>query len=65
LEDWGYALAIRPLALINPVVSTLTRSLNDLAAPRPLDPEIRNPGDLFEAVNLSAWLEVGQRFETN
>ena len=64
LEEWGYTLAIRPLVLINPVVSAITLALRSIGAPMPLPEGIESPGDLFESVNLAAWLEVGRRFES-
>jgi 2-methylisocitrate lyase-like PEP mutase family enzyme len=62
LAEWGYRLAIRPLALITPVVESLIRALKDMNPPTPLDDSISTPNDLFETVNLNEWLEVGNRF---
>lgn len=62
LAEWGYSLAIRPLALIVPAVRAIVGALNKMQPPVPLDLPISTPGDLFETVNLSAWLEVGGRF---
>ena len=62
LAAWGYRLAIRPLALITPVVRAIIRALTEMHAPTPLEEPISTPGDLFETVNLKAWLEVGNRF---
>ncbi len=62
LAAWGYRLAIRPLAIITPVVSAALRALAEMDPPTPLNTQISTPGDLFESVNLSAWLEVGNRF---
>jgi 2-methylisocitrate lyase-like PEP mutase family enzyme len=65
LEAWGYRLAIRPLALITPVVRAAIRALVQMAPPTPMDDAIETPADLFETVNLSAWLQVGDRFGTD
>jgi 2-methylisocitrate lyase-like PEP mutase family enzyme len=62
LAQWGYTLAIRPLALINSAARAIVSALAQIDAPTPLDGEITRPGDLFEMVNLSAWLEMGERF---
>ena len=62
LAEWGYRLAIRPLAVITPVVRAAIRALNDMNPATPLEELVSTPGDLFETVNLSAWLEVGNRF---
>jgi 2-methylisocitrate lyase-like PEP mutase family enzyme len=62
LAAWGYRLAIRPLALITPVVRAVLRALAEMDPPTPLEAVISSPGDLFETVNLDAWLEVGNRF---
>lgn len=62
LAAWGYRLAIRPLALITPVVRAIIAALTDLEAPTPLAGSVASPGDLFETVNLQAWLDVGTRF---
>jgi 2-methylisocitrate lyase-like PEP mutase family enzyme len=62
LAEWGYRLAIRPLALITPVVRALIRALTDMNPPTPLVDSILAPNDLFETVSLNAWLEVGNRF---
>ena len=62
LATWGYTLAIRPLAVITPVVRAIIRALSEMDPPTPLEGSISTPGDLFETVNLNAWLEVGNRF---
>jgi 2-methylisocitrate lyase-like PEP mutase family enzyme len=62
LEAWGYRLAIRPLAIITPVVRAVLGALGEMTPPSPLDGVITTPGDLFETVNLSSWLEVGDQF---
>ncbi len=62
LAAWGYRLAIRPLAIITPVVRAALRALAEMDPPTPLNTQISTPGDLFESVNLSGWLEVGNRF---
>jgi 2-methylisocitrate lyase-like PEP mutase family enzyme len=62
LVGWGYRLAIRPLALITPAVRALIGALTDMHPPTPIDGVISSPGDLFETVNLQAWLDVGSRF---
>jgi 2-methylisocitrate lyase-like PEP mutase family enzyme len=62
LAAWGYRLAIRPLAVITPVVRAAIRALTEMHPPTPLEGQISTPGDLFETVNLKAWLEVGDRF---
>jgi 2-methylisocitrate lyase-like PEP mutase family enzyme len=62
LESWGYTLAIRPLALITPVVRAVISALAAMDPPTLLDEAIATPGDLFETVNLTQWLEVGNRF---
>jgi 2,3-dimethylmalate lyase len=62
LAAWGYRLAIRPLALITPVVRAVMRALTEMNPPTPLEGVISTPGDLFETVNLNAWLELGNRF---
>jgi len=62
LETWGYQMAIHPLALISPVVRAVVGALADMGAPTPLSGAIATPGDLFETVNLKAWLDVGNRF---
>lgn len=62
LADWGYGVAIRPLVLIAPVVRAVMRALTELNPPTPLEGVISTPGDLFETVNLNAWLELGNRF---
>ena len=62
LEAWGYRLAIRPLAIITPVVRAVLGALAEMDPPTPVEGLISTPGDLFETVNLNAWLEVGQRF---
>ncbi len=62
LAEWGYRLAIRPLAVITPVVRAAIRALNDMNPAIPLEELVSTPGDLFETVNLSAWLEVGNQF---
>jgi 2-methylisocitrate lyase-like PEP mutase family enzyme len=62
LEDWGYRLAIRPLAIITPVVRAVIGALAEMHPPTPLGGELSTPSDLFETVNLHAWLEVGKRF---
>jgi 2-methylisocitrate lyase-like PEP mutase family enzyme len=62
LAAWGYRLAIRPLAIIAPVVRAVIRALAEMDPPTPLDGALSTPGDLFETVNLNAWLEVGNRF---
>ena len=65
LATWGYTLAIRPLAVITPVVRAIIRALTEMNPPTPLEGPISTPGDLFETVNLNAWLEVGNRFRSN
>jgi 2-methylisocitrate lyase-like PEP mutase family enzyme len=65
LAEWGYALAIRPLALITPVVQAITQALNAIGAPTPYDNGGSSPAELFEAVNLSGWLAVAQRFDAD
>jgi 2-methylisocitrate lyase-like PEP mutase family enzyme len=62
LAAWGYRLAIRPLALITPAVRAVMRALTEMNPPTPLEGEVSTPGDLFESVNLSAWLDLGDRF---
>ncbi len=62
LEAWGYRLAIRPLALITPMVRAVMRALTEMNPPTPLGGVISTPSDLFETVNLNAWLELGDRF---
>jgi hypothetical protein len=57
-----YTLAIRPLAVITPGVRAIIRALSEMDPPTPLEGPISTPGDLFETVNLNAWLEVGNRF---
>ena len=64
LATWGYRLAIRPLAVITPVVRAIIRALTEMNPPTPLEGAISTPGDLFETVNLNAWLEVGNRFSS-
>lgn len=65
LATWGYTLAIRPLALVTPVVRTLISALADMNPPTPLEGPISTPDELFETVNLHAWLDVGTRFGSN
>ncbi len=65
LATWGYRLAIHPLAIITPVVRAIIRSLTEMNPPTPLDGQISTPGDLFETVNLNAWLELGNRFRSS
>ncbi len=62
LAAWGYRLAIRPLAVITPVVRAAIRALTEMHPPTPLEGHISTPGDLFETVELAAWLEIGDRF---
>jgi 2-methylisocitrate lyase-like PEP mutase family enzyme len=62
LAAWGYRLAIRPLALITPAVRAVMRALSEMNPPTPLEGVISTPGDLFETVNLNAWLELGDTF---
>jgi 2-methylisocitrate lyase-like PEP mutase family enzyme len=62
LAAWGYTLAIRPLAIIAPVVRAILRALGELDPPTPLRGPLSTPGDLFETVDLDAWLEIGNRF---
>ncbi len=62
LAEWGYRLAIRPLAVIAPVVRAAIGALAEMNPPTLLDGSISTPGDLFETVNLHEWLEVGSRF---
>ena len=62
LAAWGYGVAIRPLVLIAPVVRAVMRALTELNPPTPLEGVISTPADLFETVNLNAWLELGNRF---
>jgi hypothetical protein len=62
LVEWGYRLAIRPLALIAPVVRALIGALSEMDPATPIDGVVSTPGDLFETVNLQAWLDVGTRF---
>ncbi|HEY1826405.1 MAG TPA: isocitrate lyase/PEP mutase family protein [Acidimicrobiales bacterium] len=62
LAAWGYRLAIRPLALIAPVVRATIGALAELDPPSPLEGVISTPADLFETVGLAEWLEVGGRF---
>jgi 2-methylisocitrate lyase-like PEP mutase family enzyme len=64
LAEWGYQLAIRPLALVVPMVRAVMSAVAAMHPPRPLDLSISSPADLFEAVNLSAWLDVGRRFSS-
>lgn len=64
LEEWGYTLAIRPLAVITPVLRALLGALDEMHPPISINQDISTPGDLFETVNLSAWLEIGNRFGT-
>ncbi len=65
LAAWGYRLAIRPLAVISPVVRAAIGALAEMHPPRLLDGSISTPGDLFETVNLHTWLEVGTRFASS
>jgi 2-methylisocitrate lyase-like PEP mutase family enzyme len=65
LEAWGYRLAIRPLAIISPVVRAAIGALAEMHPPMSLDASISTPGDLFETVNLHAWLEAGMRFASS
>ncbi len=65
LAEWGYALAIRPLALITPAVQAITQALKAIGAPTPYDNDGASPAELFEAVNLSGWLTVAQRFDAD
>lgn len=65
LAVWGYRLAIRPLAVISPVVRAAIGALAEMHPPTLLDASISTPGDLFETVNLQTWLEVGTRFASS
>ena len=65
LAGWGYRLAIRPLAVIFPVVRAAIGALAAMHPPILLDGSISTPGDLFETVGLDAWLEVGARFASS
>jgi 2-methylisocitrate lyase-like PEP mutase family enzyme len=65
LAAWGYRLAIRPLAVISPVVRAAIGALAEMHPPMLLDGSISTPGDLFETVNLHTWLEVGTRFASS
>ena len=65
LATWGYRLAIRPLALISPVVRAVIGALAEMHPPMVLDGSISTPDDLFETVDLHRWLEVGMRFASN
>ena len=65
LATWGYRLAIRPLAVITPVVRAIIRALTEMNPPTPIEGPISTPSDLFETVNLNAWLEVGNRFKSS
>jgi 2-methylisocitrate lyase-like PEP mutase family enzyme len=62
LAAWGYKIAIRPLVLITPVVRAVMAALTDMNPPTPLERVISTPGDLFETVDLNAWLELGNKF---
>jgi 2-methylisocitrate lyase-like PEP mutase family enzyme len=62
LAAWGYRLAIRPLAIITPVVRAIMSALTEMNPRLPLEGLISTPDDLFETVNLNAWLELGNRF---
>ena len=62
LAAWGYRIAIRPLAVIAPVVRAAIGALAEMHPPMLIDGSISTPGDLFETVNLHTWLEVGTRF---
>jgi 2-methylisocitrate lyase-like PEP mutase family enzyme len=65
LAGWGYAMAIRPGALIGPVVQTIIRALAKHGAPTPLDPALDSPAALFDTVGLDGWLAAGERFATD
>jgi 2-methylisocitrate lyase-like PEP mutase family enzyme len=65
LAAWGYRLAIRPLAVIAPVVRAVIGALAEMHPPLRLDGSISTPGELFETVNLHTWLEVGTRFASS
>ena len=65
LAAWGYRLAIRPLAVISPVVRAAIGALAEMHPPILFDGAISTPDDLFETVGLHAWLEVGARFASN
>ncbi|HEX3795957.1 MAG TPA: isocitrate lyase/PEP mutase family protein [Acidimicrobiales bacterium] len=62
LAEWGYTLAIRPLAVIAPVLEAILGALNSMHPPTPFEADLSTPGGLFETVDLDRWLEVGNRF---
>jgi 2-methylisocitrate lyase-like PEP mutase family enzyme len=60
LERLGFALAIYPLALLEPAAVAMAAALARMGGRHP--GEIAGPGKLFDLVGLAEWTGIGERY---
>jgi 2-methylisocitrate lyase-like PEP mutase family enzyme len=65
LQEWGYAMTIRPGLLLGASVLAMLRALERAGAPTPLGGELRSPASLFNLVGLQEWLAAADRYATD
>jgi 2-methylisocitrate lyase-like PEP mutase family enzyme len=65
LQEWGYAMTIRPGLLLGASVMAMLRALERAGAPNPIAGEMGAPADLFNLVGLQEWLAAADRYATD